>query len=200
MSTNKKNESGLKAMDLRSKYKNEIVPEILNRYQDLNAMEVPALKKIVISMGLGDGLKDKNAAEDHAAELMMIAGQKPVLTKSKKDISNFKLRSGQTVGVMVTLRGQRMYDFLSRFCNITAPRIHDFRGFSKKQCDGRGNYNFGISDQQVFLEVNLEKVKRTQGMNITMVTSAKDDSMCIELLTALGFPFEADKIQEKTTA
>ena len=152
-------------------------------------MELPVLKKIVVSMGLGDALKDKNALQEHSDELTLLSGQKPVVTRAKKAISNFKLREDQPVGLMVTLRGKRMYDFLDRFCNIVAPRIRDFRGFGRK-CDGRGNYSFGINDQQIFPEVNLDKVKRTQGMNITIVTSAETDDDCIELLTLLGFPFK----------
>jgi large subunit ribosomal protein L5 len=147
------------------------------------------VKKIVISMGLAEALKDKNALQEHSEELMMLSGQKPIVTRSKKAISNFKLREGQPIGLMVTLRGKRMYDFLDRFCHIVAPRIRDFRGFSKKG-DGHGNYNFGLVDQQIFPEVNLDKVKRAQGMNVTIVTSALSDPDCIELLTLLGFPFK----------
>ncbi len=152
-------------------------------------MEMPVLKKIVISMGLGDALKDKNALSEHSEELALLSGQKPIVTKTKKAISNFKLREDQPVGLVVTLRGKRMYDFLDRFCNIVSPRIRDFRGFNKKG-DGRGNYNFGITDQQIFPEINLDKVKRTQGMNVTLVTTAKNDEDCIELLTLMGFPFK----------
>lgn len=174
---------------LYQKFKKEIVPQQQERHPDRSAMELPVLKKIVISMGLGDALKDKNALTEHSEELALLSSQKPVVTRSKKAISNFKLREEQPVGLMVTLRGKRMYDFLDRFCNIVAPRIRDFRGFSKK-CDGRGNYSFGINDQQIFPEINLDKVKRTQGMNITLVTTAKSDDDCIELLTLLGFPFK----------
>ena len=140
-------------------------------------------------MGLGEGLKDKNAVQEHSEELMMLSGQAPVVTRSKNAISNFKLREDQPVGLMVTLRGKRMYDFLDRFCNIVAPRIRDFRGFNKKG-DGRGNYSFGLNDQQIFPEINLDKIKRTQGMNITVVTTASTDDDCVELMTLLGFPFK----------
>jgi large subunit ribosomal protein L5 len=152
-------------------------------------MSLPVMKKIVISMGLADALKDKNALQEHSDELMALSGQKPIVTRSKKAISNFKLREDQPIGLMVTLRGKRMYDFLDRFCNIVSPRIRDFRGFNKK-CDGRGNFNFGLEDQQIFPEVNLDKVKRTQGMNVTIVTTAKCDEDCVELLSLLGFPFK----------
>lgn len=174
---------------LYTKFKDEITPELKTRHPDRCAMELPVLKKIVISMGLGDALKDKNALSEHTEELALLCGQQPVVTRSKQAISNFKLREDQPVGLMVTLRGKRMYDFFYRFCNIVAPRIRDFRGFGKK-CDGRGNYSFGINDQQIFPEINLDKVKRTQGMNISMVTTAQSDEDCIELLTLLGFPFK----------
>lgn len=174
---------------LYRKFKEVIQPEMKERHSGRSPMSLPVLKKIVISMGLGEALKDKNALQEHSDELALLSGQQPVVTRSKKAISNFKLREDQPIGLMVTLRGKRMYDFLDRFCNIVAPRIRDFRGFGKK-CDGRGNYNFGISDQQIFPEINLDKVKRTQGMNVTLVTTAKNDEDCVELLTLLGFPFK----------
>ncbi len=174
---------------LYQKYKEVLAAEQKSRHPDRCAMEMPVLKKIVISMGLGDALKDKNALSEHSEELALLSGQKPIVTRTKKAISNFKLREDQPVGLMVTIRGKRMYDFFDRFCNIVAPRIRDFRGFGKK-CDGRGNYSFGLNDQQVFPEINLDKVKRTQGMNITFVTTAQNDDDCIELLTLLGFPFK----------
>jgi large subunit ribosomal protein L5 len=174
---------------LYKRFKEEILPEMKSRHPETSVMALPVMKKIVISMGLGEGLKDKNALQEHSDELMQLSGQKPVVTRSKKAISNFKLREDQPIGLMVTLRGKRMYDFLDRFCHIVSPRIRDFRGFGKK-CDGRGNYSFGITDQQIFPEINLDKVKRTQGMNVTLVTTAKDDAECIELLTLLGFPFK----------
>lgn len=174
---------------LYKKYKEEILPELKARHPERNVMSFPAMKKIVISMGLGEALKDKNALQEHSEELSLLSGQKPIVTRAKKAISNFKLREEQPVGVMVTLRGKRMYDFLDRFCHIVAPRIRDFRGFGKK-CDGRGNFSFGLTDQQVFPEINLDKVKRAQGMNVTVVTSAQNDEECVELLTLLGFPFK----------
>lgn len=174
---------------LYKKFKEEVVAEQKARHPEKCAMQLPVLKKIVISMGLGDALKDKNALSEHSAELALLSGQLPVVTRSKKAISNFKLREDQPVGLVVTLRGKRMYDFFDRFCNIVAPRIRDFRGFEKK-CDGRGNYSFGITDQQIFPEINLDKVKRTQGMNVTLVTTAVNDDDCVELLTLLGFPFK----------
>ncbi len=174
---------------LYKKFREEILPELKTRHPNRNVMALPAMKKLVISMGLAEALKDKNALQEHSEELKMLSGQKPVVTRSKKAISNFKLREDQPIGLMVTLRGKRMYDFLDRFCHIVAPRIRDFRGFNRKG-DGRGNFSFGLEDQQVFPEINLDKVKRTQGMNITVVTSAKSDEDCIELLSLLGFPFK----------
>lgn len=174
---------------LYKKFKEEIAPELKTRHPDRCKMALPVLKKIVISMGLAEALKDKNALQEHSEELKMLSGQKPVVTRSKKAISNFKLREDQPIGLMVTLRGKRMYDFLDRFCHIVAPRIRDFRGFNKKG-DGRGNFSFGLDDQQVFPEINLDKVKRAQGMNITVVTSANTDDDCVELLSLLGFPYK----------
>jgi len=174
---------------LQKKFKEKVLPELVALHPDSNVMEMPKLTKIVISMGVSEALKDKNAIQNHTKELVAISGQKPIVTKSKKAISNFKLREGQAVGLVVTLRGKRMYDFLDRFCNIVSPRIRDFRGFNRKG-DGRGNFNFGLDDQQIFPEINLDEVKRAQGMNITIVTTAKNDSDCIELLQLLGFPFK----------
>lgn len=177
---------------LQKKFKEEIIPELQARNPDRCTMELPALKKIVISMGLSEALKDKNALQDHSKELMLLSGQKPIVTRSKKAISNFKLRENQPIGLVVTLRGKRMYDFLDRFCHIVSPRIRDFRGFNRKG-DGRGNFNFGIDDQQIFPEINLDEVKRAQGMNITLVTTAQNDQECVELLSMLGFPFKEGK-------
>ncbi len=174
---------------LQKKYKEQVLPELMTRHPGCCVMELPVLKKIVISMGLSEALKDKNAIPEHTKELTALCGQRPVVTRSKKAISNFKLREDQPIGLMVTLRGKRMYDFLDRFCNVVSPRIRDFRGFNKKG-DGRGNYNFGVEDQQIYPEINLDQVKRAQGMNITLVTTAKNDEDSVELLTLLGFPFK----------
>jgi len=152
-------------------------------------MMIPSLQKLVISMGLAEASKDKNAMQDCIKELTMLSAQKPLVTKAKKAVSNFKLREDQPIGLKVTLRGERMYDFLDRFCNIVCPRIRDFRGFPEK-CDGSGNYSLGLVDQTIFPEINLDEVKRTQGMNVTMVTTAKTNEECIELLRLLGVPFK----------
>jgi len=174
---------------LRKKYKEEILPELKKAYPNKNPMQLPALKKIVISMGIAEALNDKNAIQKHSAELALISGQKPIVTKSKKSISNFKLREGSPIGLKVTLRGNRMYEFLDRFCTVSSPRISDFRGF-KPKCDGRGNFHVGISDQLIFPEIDLDKVARNQGMNIGFVTSSENDEECVVLLKKLGFPFK----------
>ncbi len=174
---------------LKSRYTKLVRPALQSKFKYENTMMVPSLKKIVISMGIAEASKDKNAIIDCVNEITLIAGQKPITTRAKKAISNFKLRENQAIGLKVTLRGQRMLDFLDRFCNIAAPRIRDFRGFSAK-ADGRGNYSLGLEDQMIFPELNLDKVKRAQGMNITFVTSAQKDEECIELLRLMGMPFK----------
>lgn len=170
-------------------YENTIKGALLEKFGYKNVMMVPKLKKVVISMGVAEALKDKNAMQDAFKELTLIAGQRPVITKAKKAISNFKLREDQGIGLKVTLRGKRMYDFFDRFTNIVCPRIRDFRGFNKKG-DGRGSYSLGLDDQQVFPELNLDEVKRAQGMNITFVTSAITDDECYELLKHMGMPYK----------
>lgn len=177
---------------LQKKYKEEIKGALQERFSYANPMLIPELKKIVISMGVAEATKDKNAMQDCLKELMMLSGQKPVMTRSKKAIANFKLRENQPIGLKVTLRRKRMYDFFDRFCNIVSPRIRDFRGFPKK-CDGRGSYSLGLEDQQSFPEINLDEVKRTQGMNITFITSANTDDECRELLKLLGMPFKEEE-------
>lgn len=174
---------------LKKHYEENVKEALLEKFGYDNVMRVPQLKKIVISMGVAEALKEKNALQDAMKELTMLSGQKPIVTKSKQAISNFKLRKGQGIGLKVTLRGKRMYDFFDRFTNIVSPRIRDFRGFSKKG-DGRGNYSLGLDDQQVFPELVLDEVKRTQGMNITFVTSAQTDPECFELLKMMGMPYK----------
>lgn len=174
---------------LKQRYQDVVRGEMQSKYSYANPMMMPKLVKVVISMGLAEASKDKNALQDCINEMTMLSAQKPLVTKAKKAISNFKLREGQSIGLKVTLRGERMYDFLDRFFNIVCPRIRDFRGFGAKG-DGRGNYSLGIDDQQVFPEIDLDKVKRTQGMNITFVTTAQSDEECVELLRLLGLPFK----------
>src|SRR3972149_321314 len=176
---------------LQKKFKDQVKSALEERFKYKNTMLIPELKKIIISMGIAEATKDKNAIQDCLKEMAMLSGQKAVLTRSRKAISNFKLREGQAIGVKVTLRKKRMYDFFDRFCNIVAPRIRDFRGFSKK-CDGNGNFSLGIQEQQIFPEINIDEIKRAQGMNITFVTSAKTDQECNELLQLLGFPYKTE--------
>lgn len=174
---------------LKQRYLEKVKAELQQKFGYDNPMKIPTLLKVVINMGIAEASKDKNAIQDCVNEMALISGQKPIITKAKKAISNFKLREGQPIGVKVTLRGKRMYDFVDRFCNIVCPRIRDFRGFPTK-CDGRGNYTLGLEDQQVFPEIILDDVKKTQGMHITFVTSAANDAECVELLRLLGLPFK----------
>lgn len=174
---------------LKDLYEKDVKKALREKFSYENEMEIPKLKKIIISMGVAEALKDKNAMQDALKELTLLSGQKPVITKAKKSVSNFKLREDQGIGLKVTLRGKRMYDFMCRFTNIVSPRIRDFRGF-KTKCDGRGSYSLGLDDQQVFPEINLDEVKRAQGMNITFVTSAKTDPECFELLKLMGMPYQ----------
>lgn len=174
---------------LKERYLSEIKKALQSQFGYANPMQVPSLTKIVINMGIAEASKDKNSIQDCVKELTQLSGQKPIIIKAKKAISNFKLREGQPIGIKVTLRGVRMYDFLDRFVNIVCPRIRDFRGFPSK-CDGRGNFSLGLDDQQIFPEVNLDEVKRAQGMHISFVTTAETDEECVELLRLLGVPFK----------
>ncbi|MGZ6330088.1 MAG: 50S ribosomal protein L5 [Parachlamydiaceae bacterium] len=174
---------------LKKRYRDVVKAELQKKFNYSNPMMIPALKKVVINMGVAEASKDKNALQDCVKEMTMLSGQKPIIKKARKAISNFKLREGQPIGIKVTLRGVRMFEFIDRFFNIVCPRIRDFRGFPSK-CDGRGNYSLGLDDQQVFPEINLDQVKRAQGMNITFVTSAVSDEECVELLRLLGLPFK----------
>ena len=176
---------------LKKRYEEEIRKSLKEKFSIGNSMNIPELKKIVISMGVAEALKDKNVIQDCVKQLTLISGQKPVVTRAKKSVANFKLRAGQAIGLKVTLRGKRMYEFFDRFSNIVCPRIRDFRGFNKKG-DSQGSYSLGLSDQQMFPELNLDEVKRDQGMNITFVTTAKKDEECLELLASLGFPYKRE--------
>jgi large subunit ribosomal protein L5 len=176
---------------LQKRYQEEVKQALQEKYQYRNTMLIPALKKIVISMGLAEATKDKNALQDCFKELTSLSGQKPIFTRARKSVANFKLREDQNIGLKVTLRNKRMFDFLDRFCNIVSPRIRDFRGFTRKG-DGTGNYSLGLEEQQIFPEINLDEVKRTQGMNITFVTTARNDEECLALLQSLGLPLKTD--------
>ncbi|MBB63681.1 MAG: 50S ribosomal protein L5 [Waddliaceae bacterium] len=184
---------------LKEYYNSHIRGAMQEKYGYTNSMLVPKLLKVVISMGIAEASKDKNAVQDCIKELSVISGQKPQLMKARQSISNFKLREGQTIGLKVTLRGERMYDFMLRWSHVICPRIRDFRGLPSK-CDGRGNYSVGIDDQQIFPEINLDEVKRTQGMNITFVTSATNDEECVELLRLMGMPFKDKPVSVATAA
>lgn len=173
---------------LFDKYHNEVKPALLESRGYKNPHQIPALQKIVINMGVS-ALLDKSAVEDAAKDLSMITGRKPVINKAKKSIANFKLREGQSVGCRVTLRRQAMYEFFDRLVAAALPRIRDFRGISRKAFDGRGNYSLGVSDQTIFPEIELDKIKRTQGMDITIVTTAESDAEALELLKLMGMPF-----------
>ena len=178
---------------LLTKY-NEVVHKHLSKRLDINnAMRVPKLKKIVLNMGLGDAKEHKNWLTSGVEELTTIAGQKAVVTISKKAISNFKIREGDPVGIRVTLRGSKMYEFLDRFISVASPRIRDFRGLSAKGFDGRGNYNFGVTEQIIFPEIDYDKINNIRGINISIVTSSATDEEAYELLVALGLPIRQKK-------
>jgi len=174
---------------LLDKYRNEIVPAMMKQFGYTNRLQAPRLKKIVINMGVGEATQDTKILDDAAADLALIAGQRPVLTRSRKSISNFKLRAGATVGCKATLRGKIMYEFLDRLVSVALPRIRDFRGAPLKSFDGRGNYTLGLSEQVVFPELELDRVKRVQGMDIVVVTSSKTDEEAKTLLQLMGVPF-----------
>lgn len=175
---------------LKERYHSEIVPALKEEFGYKNIMEVPRLKKIVISQGIGEAAADKKLIDNAVEELTLIAGQKPVVTKSKKDISNFKLRKGMPIGAKVTLRSERMYEFLERLIRAALPRIRDFNGIKRKGFDGRGNYNLGITEQIIFPEINIDKVSRITGMDITFVTTAETDKEALSLLEKFGLPFK----------
>jgi len=174
---------------LLEKYIKEIRPALAEEFGRKNVMDLPRIQKVVISMGVGAATQDKKFVDAAAVELGQISGQKPMICKARKSVSNFKLRKGMPVGVMVTLRRKRMYEFLDRLINIAVPRVRDFRGLNPTGFDGRGNYSMGLTEQTVFPEINPDKVSRQQGMNITIVTDAKNDTESRKLLGMLGMPF-----------
>ncbi len=175
---------------LKSKYSEEIVGNLQKKYSYKSSMQVPKLLKICLNQGLGDAVSDKKMVEQACDEMTLITGQKAVATKSKKDISNFKLRKGMPIGARVTLRGDKMYEFLERLITASLPRVRDFRGISASGFDGRGNYNLGIKEQIIFPEINIDKVNKITGMDITFVTSANTDDEAKSLLTEFGLPFK----------
>ena len=162
----------------------------MKRFEYKNIMQVPKLEKICLNMGVGEAAQDSKLLDRAVEDLTLISGQKPAITAAKKSISNFKLREGMKIGCRVTLRGIRMYEFLDRFINITTPRIRDFRGLSDKAFDGRGNYSFGTQEQIIFHEINVDKIDKIRGLNVSFVTSAKNDEEAYELLKSFGMPFK----------
>ena len=177
------------ATRLHEKYKAEAVPALQQKFGYKNVMQIPRLEKVVINMGLGDCKDNAKALEQAVGELTLIAGQKPMVTKAKKSIANFKVREGQNVGAKVTLRGARMEEFVDKLVSIALPRVRDFRGVSTKSFDGRGNYALGIQEQLLFPEIDYDKVEKVRGMEIIFVTTAHTDEECKELLAQLGMPF-----------
>ena len=176
---------------LKDKYRAEVAPALKQHFQYQNVMEIPRLEKIVINMGLGDCKDNAKALELAVSELATISGQKPLVTKAKKSIANFKLRAGMNVGAKVTLRGDRMYEFADKLVSIVLPRVRDFRGVSTKAFDGRGNYSLGVREQLIFPEIEYDKVEKIRGMEMIFVTTAKTDEEAKELLSLLGMPFQA---------
>lgn len=174
---------------LKTKYQKEVAPALMEQFNYSSVMQVPRIEKVCINQGIGAATGDKKLVDNAAAELSIIVGQKAVHTKAKTSISNFKLREGMPIGVRVTLRGNRMYEFLDRFLNISLPRVRDFRGVNDKSFDGRGNYTMGITEQIIFPEIDIEKVSKIMGMDITIVTTAKTDAEAYSLLKELGMPF-----------
>ena len=177
------------AARLQERYRNEVAPALAKEFGMSNPMSVPRMTKVVVSMGMGRVATEEGRLETAASELATIVGQRPIMTKAKKSVSNFKLREGMKVGIMVTLRGARMWEFLDRLISLAIPRVKDFRGLSPSGFDGRGNYNMGLTEQTVFPEVDPAKVQHTQGMNISIVTTAQNDERARRLLALLGMPF-----------
>ena len=175
---------------LQTIYREKIVPELMEKFGYKSVMQVPRLQKITLNMGVGEAVADKKVLDNAVADLTKIAGQKPVVTKSKKAIAAFKIRDQIGIGTMVTLRGVRMYEFLDRFVTVALPRVRDFRGISGRSFDGRGNYNVGVKEQIIFPEIDYDKIDAIRGMNISITTSAKSDDECRALLSAFKFPFK----------
>ena len=175
---------------LQKKYREEVVPKLMEEFNYKSSMEVPRITKICLNQGLGEVTQDKKIVDDALEELSLIAGQKAVPTTAKKSVSNFKLREGMTIGARVTLRKIRMYEFLDRFITVSLPRVRDFRGISDKSFDGRGNYNMGITEHIIFPELNMDKLNKIKGMDVTFVTTAKTDAEAYALLKYLGLPFK----------
>ncbi len=179
------------ASRLRERYRSEIVPTLMRELGRTNVLAVPRLEKIVLNMGLGEATQNPKIIDSAVEEMTAISGQRPVVTKAKKAIANFKLREGLPIGAMVTLRGERMYEFFDRLVNVTLPRVRDFKGVPDRSFDGRGNYSLGLREQVIFPEINLEKVDKIKGLTVVVCTSARTDAEAKTLLRALGMPFRA---------
>jgi large subunit ribosomal protein L5 len=175
---------------LKEKFVKEVTPALMSKFNYKSVMEVPKLEKIVLNMGVGDAVANAKALDNAVEELATITGQKPVVTRAKKSIAGFRLREGMPIGAKVTLRGERMYEFMDKLVSISLPRVRDFRGISKKAFDGRGNYTLGIKEQLIFPEIDYDKVSKVRGMDIVIVTTAKTDEESRELLTQFGMPFQ----------
>jgi large subunit ribosomal protein L5 len=175
---------------LQEHYREKVVPQLTEKFGYKSPMQVPRITKITLNMGVSEAVADKKVMENAVGDLTKIAGQKPVVTKAKKAIAGFKIREGQAIGTMVTLRGARMYEFLDRFVTVALPRVRDFRGVSGRAFDGRGNYNIGVKEQIIFPEIEYDKIDVIRGMNISITTSAKSDDECKALLAAFKFPFK----------
>ncbi|WP_099222917.1 MULTISPECIES: 50S ribosomal protein L5 [Listeria] len=175
---------------LKDRYLKEIVPGMMSKFNYSSVMEVPKIEKIVINTGVGDAVANAKVLDDAVEELALITGQKPVITKAKNSIAGFRLREGMPIGAKVTLRGDRMYDFLDKLITVSLPRVRDFRGVSKKAFDGRGNYTLGVREQLIFPEIDYDKVSKVRGMDVVIVTTAKTDEESRELLTLVGMPFQ----------
>ena len=186
---------------MKKRYDDEIVKAMTEKFGYKNRMEVPKIDKITLNMGVGEASQDKKKVQNAAEEMALIAGQKPVITKAKKSIAQFKLREGMPIGAKVTLRRERMYEFLDRLVTIAMPRIRDFRGLNPKSFDGRGNYSMGLKEQIIFPEISYDKIEQVRGMDVIVTTTAKTDEEARELLKLFGFPFPADeKADEKEAA
>jgi large subunit ribosomal protein L5 len=178
---------------LQEKYNNLVKPELINQFNYSSSMEIPRLEKIVVNMGVGDAVSNSKVLDDAVAELQAITGQKPVITKAKKSIASFKLREGMPIGCKVTLRGERMYEFLDKLISISLPRVRDFHGINDNAFDGRGNYTLGVKEQLIFPEINFDNIKKLRGMDIVIVTTANTDEEGRALLSLLGMPFYKKK-------
>ncbi|WP_409303767.1 50S ribosomal protein L5 [Peribacillus sp. SCS-155] len=175
---------------LKEKFQNEITPALMSKFNYQSVMQVPKIEKIVVNMGVGDAVANSKALDNAVEELTLITGQKPVVTRAKKSIAGFRLREGMPIGAKITLRGERMYEFLDKLVSVSLPRVRDFRGVSKKSFDGRGNYTLGIKEQLIFPEIDYDKVSKVRGMDIVIVTTANTDEEGRELLTQFGMPFQ----------